>query len=127
MVGLPHTHMTSVFMYCGGQLTVQIYTFEAGKERDNLQNGGNLMMFQINVFKCPNEIENVSPDVRTLSTATYDRPSNTTTLGCPPLNNRAINKDSRYASYCKGRFWLPSHRLCQTTLPCLLSLFCLNY
>lgn len=23
--------MTSVFMYCGGQPTVQIYTFEAGK------------------------------------------------------------------------------------------------
>lgn len=31
VVSLPHTHMTSVFMYCGGQPTVQIYTFEAGK------------------------------------------------------------------------------------------------
>lgn len=66
MVRLPHTHMTSVFMYCGGQPTVQIYTFEAGKERSNLQNGTNLMMFQRNICICPNEIENVSPDVRTL-------------------------------------------------------------
>lgn len=68
MVGLPHTHITSGFIHCGEQPTVQIYTFEAGKERNNLQNGGNLMSFQRNVFKCPNEIENVSPDVRTLST-----------------------------------------------------------